>query len=258
MYGIENHRPAIDIDLNFQRRTLKLLRLIRLLASPSFAVSQRVHIREVLSDKRRMRLDRKPTQARLLHAAVVANLFAVRVRVAHVLQIRVSEPLQRFQALHFLNAQNVCIEPLDLIRNGLHARCLGGHLDVVVFPLQGGVINGVEEVLHVVGGNADCPGLLLRRLLHAVPHASGSNLLWLLGSLPTGASAVGAPSLLSIRGFGRFSGRILLGWRAWGSRRYRRPVLPGKRRGRQCTCERNNAKRSHRLLHSGESSRATP
>ena len=258
MHGIENHRPAIDIDLNFQRRTLKLLRLIRLLASPSFAVPQRVHIREVLSDKRGVRLDRKPTQARLLHAAVVANLFAVRVRVAHVLQICVSEPLQRVKALHFLNAQNVCIEPLDLIRNGLHARRLGDHLDVVVFPLQGGVINGVEEILHVVGGNADCPGLLLRRLLHAVPHASGSNLLWLLGSLPTGASTAGAPSLLSIRGFGCFSGRILLGWRAWGSRRYRRSVLPRKRRRGQCTCERNNAERSHKLLHEHESSRATP
>ena len=258
MHGIENHRPAIDIDLNFQRRTLKLLRLIGLLASPSFAVPQRVHIREVLSDERGVRLDRKPTQARLLHAAVVANLFAVRVRVAHVLQICVSEPLQRVKALHFLNAQNVCIEPLDLIRNGLHARCLGDHLDVVVFPLQGGVINGVEEILHVVGGNADCPGLLLRRLLHAVPHASGSNLLWLLRSLPTGASAVGAPTLLSIRGFGCFSGRILLGWRAWGSRRYRRSVLPRKRRCRQYTCERNNAERSHKLLHEHESSRATP
>ena len=258
MYGIENHRPAIDIDLNFQRRTLKLLRLIRLLASPSFAVPQRVHIREVLSDKRGVRLDRKPTQARLLHAAVVANLFAVRVRVAHVLQVGVSEPLQRVKALHFLNAQNVCIEPLDLIRNGLHARCLGDHLDVVVFPLQGGVINGVEEILHVVGGNADCPGLLLRRLLHAVPHASGSNLLWLLGSLPTGASTAGAPCLLPIRCFGRFSGRILLGWRAWGSRRYRRSVLPRKRRCRQYTCERNNAERSHKLLHEHESSRATP
>ena len=258
MHGIENHRPAIDIDLNFQRRTLKLLRLIRLLASPSFAVPQRVHIREVLSDERSVRLDRKPTQARLLHAAVIANLFAVRVRVAHVLQVRVTEPCQRFQALHFLNAQNVCIEPLDLIRNGLHARCLGDHLDVVVFPLQGGVINGIKEVLHVVGGNADCPGLLLRRLLHAVPHASGSNLLWLLRSLPTGASTAGAPCLLPIRCFGRFSGRILLGWRAWGSRRYRRSVLPRKRRCRQYTCERNNAERSHKLLHEHESSRATP
>jgi hypothetical protein len=130
----DEHRELVSVlrlEVDLERRTLELLGHLAVgprpcaaeaLASASVRRDSMSLMTRSSPAKTCARLDRDARQHRLLDAAVVRDVLARDVVVAHVLQVGRHGTIPAALRLDLLEAEDVCVELADRLRDGLEPR----------------------------------------------------------------------------------------------------------------------------------------